>query len=222
MLTEWKRRKAAERVKPGNGRPLKPFRWWQQLNRALFHLPLVDADGRQVVYSVDVRHWQQFTTEDGKGKAHLYADGRHIAESKLPAAFPVNDGTAEGGIIEVKESAFGLKRCHFIAADGSERQLTPDPASAEGRRARLDRERPGLSRGISVFSVLLLFGPLALLALQLAESITRIPPVAERFGTFTSPVDLPLWLNVTLGVVAAAASTERALRLRYSTILDGS
>ncbi|MFP5072481.1 hypothetical protein ACLFMI_22795 [Pseudonocardia nantongensis] len=33
---------------------------------------------------------------------------------------------------------------------------------------------------------------------------------------FESPVQLPLWLNIALGVGAAVGSTERALRLRYS------
>ena len=210
MFTELRRRKAIERVKPGNGRPLKRFRWWQHLNRALFHLTLPDG-----TYSVDVPHWQQ--DENGYGRVHLYVDGIHHAESRVPAIFEV-----PGGVIEVKSSSFGLKRCHYVTYDGTEHQLTPDRDSSEGRRARLDREHPGLSRGIGVVSVVLLIGPLVLLLLQLAESIMGIPPVAERFGTFTSPVNLSAWANSALGLIAAAASTERALRLRYSAILDGS
>jgi len=103
-LHDRKRRRAARRVRPGTGRALKPFRWWQPTNRALFHLEL-PVEGRTVEYSVDVRHWQQFTTEDGRGKAHLYRDGRHHAQSELPAVFPV-----EGGVIEVDASEYGLKR----------------------------------------------------------------------------------------------------------------
>ncbi|WP_283205436.1 MULTISPECIES: hypothetical protein [unclassified Gordonia (in: high G+C Gram-positive bacteria)] len=37
---------------------------------------------------------------------------------------------------------------------------------------------------------------------------------------FTSPVGLPLWLNVPLGIGAAAGSLERALRLHHHWLLD--
>ncbi|GAA4934866.1 hypothetical protein GCM10023224_14390 [Streptomonospora halophila] len=215
MFKEWRRRRAAQRVKPGNGRPLKPFRWWQPMSRALFYLPLRSGDGGRVVYAVDVNHVQRLFTEDGKGKAHLYLDGRHHAESRLPAAFPV-----QGGTIEVAPTAFGLKRCHYITAAGAEHQLVPDQRSGEGRRARLERERPVLSRWIGFCSLVLLAIPLALLIPQLAEVVFRLPPVTQRFGTFTSPVSLPVWLNVTLALGAAAASVERALRLRYNWFLD--
>ncbi|MFC3996126.1 hypothetical protein ACFOVU_09390 [Nocardiopsis sediminis] len=44
MIEEWSRRLAAQRVKPGNGRRLKPFRWWQPTSRALFYLRLENDD----------------------------------------------------------------------------------------------------------------------------------------------------------------------------------
>lgn len=53
------------------------------------------------------------------------------------------------------------------------------------------------------------------------EQISSIPPVAERVGTFDSPVALPAWFNIGLTVAALLASTERALRLRYHWLLDG-
>ena len=62
---------------------------------------------------------------------------------------------------------------------------------------------------------------LALLICQLAEIVTQVEPVAQRFGAFTSPVDLPVWLNIAIGAAAATASMERALRLRYNWLLDG-
>ncbi|NKY97978.1 hypothetical protein HGB44_09960 [Nocardiopsis dassonvillei subsp. albirubida] len=93
MFKEWRRHRAAQRVKPGNGRPLKPFRWWQLTFRALAHPP-----------------------------------------------------ARRGGL--------------------------------------------------------------------------RAAPVAERSGTFTSPVHLPVWLNTALALGAAAASTERALRLRCNWLPD--
>ncbi|MGW2287392.1 hypothetical protein [Streptomyces phaeochromogenes] len=214
MLKEWRRHRAVQRVKPGDGRPLKRFRWWQMLTRALFHLRLMNDDGRPTVYAVDVKHQN---ASEGRVTAHLYLDGRHHAESKVPAVFPV-----QGGTVEVRTSGFGLKRCHYVTAEGAEHQLTPDPASAEGRRARFDRSHPALSRGIGLLSVMVLVIGLVLLILQLAEQVTRAPEgVAQYVGTFTSPVDLSAWGNTVLGIATVAASTERALRLRYSRLLDG-
>ena len=215
MFKDWRRRRAAQRVTPGNGRSLRRFRWWQPLNRALFYLPLADDHGRRVVYAIDVNYVQRFFSEDGAGKAHLYLDGRHHAESTLPAAFPV-----QGGTIEVAATDFGLKRCHYVTAQGSERQLVPDRRSGEGRRARVERDHPALSRRIGLFSVLLLVTTALLGVPQLIEAAFQLPPVAQRFGAFTSPVNLPVWLNITLALGAAAASAERALRLRYNWLLD--
>jgi hypothetical protein len=205
-----------QRVKPGDGRELKRFRWWQMLTRALFHLRLMNDDGRQMLYTVDVRH-QNHSSSSGYVIAHLYLDGRHHAESRVPAVFPV-----QGGTVEVRASGFGLKRCHYVTDEGAEFQLIPDPASAEGRRARLDRSHPALSRWIGFLSLTMLVIGLVLLVLQLTEQVTRDPEgIAQYVGTFTSPIDLPAWGNAVLGLCTVAASTERALRLRYSRLLDG-
>ncbi|WP_262698849.1 MULTISPECIES: hypothetical protein [Streptomyces] len=214
MFKEWRHRRAVQRVKPGDGRALKRFRWWQMLTRALFHLRLMNDDGRQTVYTVDIKHQK---ASDGYVKAHLYLDGRHHAESRVPAVFPVR-----GGTVEVRASGFGLKRCHYVTAEGAEFQLIPDPASAEGRRARLARSHPALSRCIGFLSVIVLVVGVVLLVLQLAERITRDPEgVAQYVGTFTSPIQLSAWSNTVVGLVTVAASTERALRLRYNWLLDG-
>nr|BFF18299.1 hypothetical protein GCM10025730_18200 [Promicromonospora thailandica] len=125
--TSWTMRRAARRVKPGDGHPLKPFRWWQLLSRALLHLELVRADGGGVTYTVDVHYLQGMSADDSDGRADLYVDGRHRAASRLPAAFPV-----EGGTIEVVATTFGLRRCHYVTDAGTAHQLVPDPASAEG------------------------------------------------------------------------------------------
>lgn len=139
MLKEWKQRRAARRVKPGDGRPLKPFRWWQLVGRVLFYPRLTGLDGRRTVGAVDVRRWGD--KETGELRADLYLDGHHHARSKLPAVFPV-----EGGTVEVRMSAFGLKRCHYVTTTGTEHQLVPDRDSAESRRVYLDRSHPSLSR----------------------------------------------------------------------------
>ncbi|HYO40345.1 MAG TPA: hypothetical protein VER39_11890, partial [Nocardioidaceae bacterium] len=115
MSEEGRRRRAARRVRPGDGRPLQPFRWWQLLSRSLFSLSLPGADGRRTVYTIDVR---PMGDEHGVVRAHLYRDGRHSASSRVPAALPV-----DGGVIEVAATVFGLKRCLYVTPDGGERQL---------------------------------------------------------------------------------------------------
>ncbi|WP_246482900.1 hypothetical protein [Brachybacterium halotolerans] len=137
------------------------------------------------------------------------------SSASAPAVFPV-----EGGAIEVAVSQFGLKRCHLVTADGAEHQLFPDPRSAEGRRARFERRRPGLSRLVGAISTVALLVGVALLLQQIAVPVLRIPPIAERIGHVEPLVVLPLWLNITLGLTTAAASTERALRLRFHWLLD--
>ncbi|GGV26278.1 hypothetical protein GCM10010277_07770 [Streptomyces longisporoflavus] len=214
MLNEMRRRRATRRVKPGDDRPLKRFRWWQMTFRALFYLRLTGDDGRRMVYAVDVRHAGDKST--GVVEAHLYRDGRQHARSRLPAFFPV-----PGGTVQVRGSAFGLKRCHYVTTNGTEHQLTPDRDSAEGRREHLDRAHPALSRAIGVFSSVVLLISLAVLFCQLIEPISRVEPIARSIGTFTSPVRLPGWGNFTVGLAGTLASMERAMRLRYHWLLDG-
>lgn len=213
MFQQWRRRRALNRVEPGDGRPLPRFRWWQLLGRSLLHLELVDFGGRPVRYAVDVRQWK--TDENGYMKVFLYRNDRQHEVSRVPAVFSV-----EGGNIEVTSSNFGLKRCHFVADAGAERQMRPDPRSAEGRRARLDESRPLLSRVVGAISVVLLLVGVVLLLQQIAVPILQIPPIAEQIGPVEPLINLPLWLSISLGAAAAVASTERALRMRYRWWLD--
>ncbi|WP_130175924.1 hypothetical protein [Cryobacterium sp. SO1] len=204
MKQGWRQRLAERRIRPGDGRPLPRFRWWQLFSRSLFLLNTPAAD-----YAVDVRHGGD--GRDGEVRARLYRDGLQQALSKMPAHFPV-----EGGVIEVEAGGFGMKRCHFVTTDGAERLLTPHPASAQGRRARLEQTRPGLSRSIAVVSTALVLIGVTCALLQLIDPISQIPPIREAFGSFESPLRLPLWANISLGVVTVLGSTERALRLRSS------
>ncbi len=213
MFSDWKRRRAARRVRPGDGHTLQRYRWWQPFSRALLHLTLPGEGGRPQTWSVDVRLWGD---DNGEVWARLYRDGHHEASSKLPATFPV-----PGGVVEVAASGYGLRRCHYVPDDGAERQLVPDPASAEGRRARLERDHPVVGRALGLTSWLVLVVGVVLGVPQIVEQVTQIPPVAEAVGTFTSPVRLPAGANVALLVATLLASTERALRLRYHWLLDG-
>ncbi|MET7406440.1 hypothetical protein [Streptomyces parvulus] len=215
MFEDARRRRAVRRVEPGDGRELKRFRWWQLPFRALFYLRLPNGDGGSSVYAVDVRHGK--SDDSGRVWAHLYLDGRQHAASRLPAAFPV-----PGGVVEVRRSEFGLKRCHYVTDAGAEYQLVPDRDSAEGRRAHFDREHPVAGRVVGVLSAAVLVAGLFLVVTQLAEQVTRPHEIARHVGgTFTAPVDLPAWANTAVGLVTVAASTERALRLRYHRLLDG-
>jgi hypothetical protein len=215
VLRKLQHKRAAKRVEAGDGKALQAFKWWQLPGRALFHWCAVDPESScTTIYSVDVRHWQNQSS--GDVKADLYCDEKRIARSKLPAAFAV-----DGGTVEVAMSGVGMKRCHLVTDDGHERPLRPDAASAEGRRARLERNHPNVSRLIAFASVVMLSIGVVLLVLQVAEPISQIPPIAESIGSFTSPVALPLWLNIALGLGAAVGSIERSYRLRYHWLLDG-
>jgi hypothetical protein len=216
MLDDRKRQKALKRVRAGDGRPLAPFRWWQLVTgRKLFFLTLPGPDSAGIDYAIDIYLSGRNSDIDGYGKAHLFRDGRHVAEARLPAVFPV-----EGGFIEVMTSESGLKRVHYVTVDGRERQLTPDPRSAVGRRQQFDREHPLAGTVIAAVSVVLLVIGVGLNLLQFLEPILAIPPIVENIGRFESPIHLPLWLNVALGIGAGLASAERALRLRYNWLLD--
>lgn len=117
---EWWFGRKKHTVQPGDGHPLKPFRMWQGLSRSLFYAPLTSSDGKPMLYAVDIQYF------DWEDNADLYLNGVHHAKSKLPAAFRV-----EGGTIEVASTTYGLKRMHYVDAQGTERVLKPDPASAK-------------------------------------------------------------------------------------------
>lgn len=213
MVSERRRRRAARRLRNGDGRALPPFRVWQLLTRSLFHVRLQEPGEGTALWSVDTRHGGN---TNGEIWVDFYRDRRQVARSKPPAVMPVT-----GGVIEVAVSHYGLKRCHLVRDDGREQPLQPDPASAAGARARLAERFPGASRALGVVSVVILLIALVLGIPQLAEQITAIPPIGDRVGIFTSPLQLPWWVNVSLIVAAIVASTERALRLRYHRLLDG-
>lgn len=218
MLEDLKRKRAARRLKNGDGRLLLPFRWWQLFTgRKLFYLELPDPEREPAIYAVDVHLSGKQSGKDGsQPKAHLYVDGRHHAESTLPARLPV-----DGGTVEVAMGTYTLRRMHYVSAAGREHRLTPDPGSAIGRRLRFDRNHPMTSRAIGAISVVMLVIGVILVLLQIVGPISEVPPLMERFGRFESPVQLPLWLNLTLGFGAAIATMERGLRLRYHWLLDG-
>ncbi|OZE43342.1 hypothetical protein CH256_03225 [Rhodococcus sp. 05-2254-6] len=206
-IKQWRYR----RIRAGAGEPLRRYRWWQMFGRSLRSITLTAPDGTKSVYAVDVRHMGD--AKDGEVRARLYVDGALESYAKMPARFPV-----PGGYIEVAATGFGLSRCHYVRRDGTEQQLSPDPASAEGRRARLHYRHPGPSRVIGLISILLVSGGLCVEVPQIIASLSLIPPIADSIGTFTSPIRLPLHVNLLIGFAAVIGSTERALRMRSSWI----
>jgi len=206
-LKHWRTR----RVRAGSGEPLRRYRWWQMLGRSLRAITLPSPDGTTSTYTVDVRHAGDMT--DGEIRARLYVDGSLRSFARMPTRFPV-----PGGHIDVAITGFGLKRCHYVRADGSEVQLAPDPASGEGRRARLQHRHPSVSRLIGIVSTLFVVIGLGVEVPQIIAALSQIPPIADSIGTFTSPVQLSLQANLLIGLAAVVGSTERALRMRSSWI----
>ena len=207
------------REKPGNDQPLKPFRWWQGLWRSVFG---IEHEGTRWDIDVDFLDWNE--------RVALYRDGRQHRTQVLPARFKLDDAT-----IEVRTSTWGMRRAHLVAADKREQQLTPVPGTSERWRADLERRRPGVSRAISVTSLLVL---LSVIVLQLPQGIEWLADVSSEIApglpqslepmadlleafTFTSPWHLDGWVNTVLFVGGTLALLERALRLRYSWWLDG-
>lgn len=197
------------KVKPGDGSPLKPYRWWQPLSRSLYSLDL-EAEGHPIQrFQVDIDFF------DERSRVFLYKDGRQAAVAKVPTAFPV-----PGGHIEVVTSTFGLRRMHVVDELGNERMLTPHPRSGEGMRAALAQRHPTASRALGILAVVVLLVSLALGLPQIVESVSQLDLVADNLGTFTSPISLPSWLNTTLLIASIAASLERALTLRHHWLID--
>lgn len=202
-------RRKKSKIQPGDGHQLKPFRWWQMLGRSLFYAPLHTEDGSPRTYAVSVDYF------DWADNADVYLDEKHYARAKLPASIPV-----EGGAIEVATTSYGLKRMHFVAASGQEQVLKPDGASAEGLRAKLATRKPGLSRAIGIFAVIILLTLLPIGLLQLVELFSQTDVAANFMGPFTSPINLPDWTSTPLLVLSILAAMERALTLRNHWLID--
>lgn len=188
-------------------RMLRPVRLHQALSRTVHTITLPDPDGRAV--------WAVETDIMEDHRARLYRDGQRTSMAKMPAGF-----TIPGGKIEVDAGLYGVTRVHLVTPDGRERRLAPAPGTLEYRRAVLTRDHPRLSRRIAVTAVVILLVNLVLAVPAGIEMVTSIPQVAERFGTFTSPVVLPGWLLGTLTVAGVVAAVERAVTWRYNRIVD--
>ncbi|MFW5418227.1 hypothetical protein J0910_16570 [Nocardiopsis sp. CNT-189] len=221
MIKDLRRRRRLGKVRPGDGSALAEYRPWQLFSRSLFFLDIADPSGGTRVFAVDVRHLTEPKSKKehdgavGKSPAALYRDGVQVNRSNLPAAFPV-----PGGVVEVAATSFGLKRMHLVAEDGTEHALRPHPRSQEGLRAGLDRRFPRAGAAVGAAAAVVLLAALAVGLLHGIEVLTRPEAVAERVGTFTSPLRLPLWADTALGAAGFLAGLERAARLRHHWLID--
>ncbi|MFS0724987.1 hypothetical protein [Paenibacillus sp. 1P07SE] len=204
-----RRQKQLNKVKPGDGSALKPFRIWELLTRSLFYAKLKEEDGEVHLYAVNV----DFLSDNSP--AELYRDGKLIAMSGLPVAYRV-----PGGVIEVAITLFGLKRMHYVMENEEEHVLYPDRKTAEGLRLALDKHFPRTSKGIGVAAVVILLLLLVLGLPQLAASISQIPFVSDNIGSFELPFVMPDWVNVTLTTAGVLAAVERALMLKNHWLVD--
>lgn len=200
------RKRRKRKVKPGDGSALKHYKWWHSVYRSQFE---IDHDDHRYTLDVDQFDWDE--------RAFLYRDGHQHAVSVMPASFPV-----PGARIEAATSTYGMKRAHLVLdADDSQTQLHAVPGSAEAWRARIAVRHPVLSRSISAASIVVLLVALAFWVPQAVEGLTHIPAVADRIGgSWTSPVTLPSWLSIALGVGGVIAALERALQLRNHWLVD--
>lgn len=187
--------------------PLKP---WQVLNRYLYTLEHTGSDGARVDYTVEV-------DTAGEDTVQLYADGSLVSTTDLPASIPVT-----GGHIEVAASLYGVTRVHLVldGETGVGRRLAPARGTIEDLRRRLDRNHPRISRAIGWVAIAILVVNLVLAVPFALEIATGVPAIEERFGTFVSPIGLPVWINTALVVAGICAAVERAITLRHNKILD--
>ncbi|MDJ1372272.1 hypothetical protein [Gulosibacter molinativorax] len=200
------------KIKRGDGSAIKPVRGLEALWRSQFGIRLVEQDGngRDAVrsYAVDVNLF------DWEPTGALYRDGQQYLRAELPVRFPVQRGE-----IDVAATSFGMKRVHFIR-DNEEVQLLPMPGTAEHARAMFAREHPFWSRLIGILAIVVMLVSLALLVPWALEQVTRVEFIAERFGVFVSPLEIPGWLGGVLTVAGFAAAIERALTLRNHWLID--
>ncbi|QFG22312.1 hypothetical protein [Actinomadura sp. WMMB 499] len=190
-------------------RRLRPFRRREALHRALYGITLDGPDGTAHTWAVDVR------MNEVDWEAALYRDGVRQDERGVPAAFPV-----PGGTIEVDASLYGVTRIHLVRDSGREQRLAPAAGTAEYLRERLARRHPRLSRTIGWLAIGILLTNLVLAVPQAVEIVSRIPEIADRFGSFASPVALPWWLNAALVTAGVLAAVERVLTRRRNRVLD--
>lgn len=209
FFRQQKRRRAIKKVKEGDGHTLKPYRLWHIFTHSLFHITITKENNEQVNYALKSRYFADDSSVD------LYRGTTHIAYSTLPATIPL-----ENGILEVKSGGSGINKIHYLTDEAETFSIYPDKRSVRGWRLGLHRRAPFVSTCLGLLAAAILLTSLALGLPQIVEQLTEIPWVAEHIGTFQSPINLSIWLNVVIGVATGFAATERALMLQSHWLID--
>lgn len=203
-----RRNRRLKKVKKGDGHPLKKYKLWHMFTRSLFHIEIKTNEKERLNYAVNCSYFVE------EPRADLYREGRHIAYSKLPAVFPV-----ENGFIEAASGSYGIKRMHYVTEEETEYRLYPDKRSLRGLRLSLDNQFPLTSRLIGVISILMLLTTFVLGLPQLIEPISQVPWIAENIGVFVSPFEYSAMENFWIVVLGVIAGVERSLLLRNKWLL---
>ncbi|MFD2630436.1 hypothetical protein [Oceanobacillus kapialis] len=210
FIRQRRRRLKMKKVKAGDGHTLKEYRLWHIFTRSLFHIEITNNQKEKTNYAVNCKYFAE------EPMADLYREGKHVAYSKLPAAFPI-----ENGVIEIDSGGYGINRIHYDTEDkGEVFSVYPDKRSIRGLRMWLHKKFPRLSRFIGIIAILILLTSLALSLPQLIEMITRVPWVADNIGTFKSPILFSWQNNIWIFVAGAIAGVERTLMLRNHWLID--
>ena len=204
-----KRRLKMKKVKEGDGHTLKEYRLWNIFTRSLFHIEITNDQNEKTDYAISCKYFAE------EPKADLYRNGIHIAYSKLPAAFVV-----ENGVIEIEKGGYGINRIRYDSDKEETFSVYPDKRSIRGLRMRLHKRFPKISSLIGMIAILILLTSIALSAPQLIEKITEIPWVSENIGTFKLPIAFSLQVNIWIWVAGAVAGVERTLMLRNHWLID--
>lgn len=209
ILQARQNRRRMGKVKDGDGSAMKPYRFWQFLYRTIFHINIENQYGDSDRYTVDI---DLYGPDLLQGRANLFKNNKEIAKSTIPAQFPIGDG-----YIDVQATDYGLKRIHYVEGN-MERQLTPDPRTAEGFRANLAFRHPKLSRTIDILSITILVIGILVLIPSLIETISGWE-ITGGFE-FTSPLHLPGWFEGMMLVLTILAAIERALSIKNHWLID--
>lgn len=194
---------------PGDGSAQPRVRLRDFLSRTQLLAEVEGPDGVRHDYAARVGYF------DDEPSVRLYTDGRESAVGEPPVTFEV-----PGATIEVATSIFGIKRAQVSVAGEPARTMRPARGTAEYARALFARRFPRASRLLGAAAVLFCLIGLVLAVPMLAEIVTSFDLVADRVGTFTSPISLPGWLTTTLFGLGLVAGLERALSLRNHWLID--
>lgn len=209
LFHRWGRDRKIKKVKKGDGHLLKPYQLWHIFTRSLFHIEIINDKNEKFMYAINCKYFED------EPSANLYHNGKHIAYSKLPATFPV-----ENGVIEVGHGGYGVNQIHYATDKEEAFSIYPDKRSIRGLRMWLHKRFPQTSRLIGIIAIIILLTSLVLSLPQLIEKLTQIPWVSEKIGVFESPITLPVWVNITIFIAGAIAGLERTLMLRKHWLID--